>query len=122
MLIFVDHQFGMAGTGEDVHRRAKRAIRDLKSWLPDLEYTFEDMHCVGDTVWARLTCRGTNLGSVFGHPPTGPSIEIAVMEVVRVENGQIVEHWGVPDRFALLVQLGLIDNLLAGARAGAAAH
>ena len=26
----------------------------------------------------------------------------------RFENGKIVEHWGVPDRFALLHQLGLL--------------
>jgi hypothetical protein len=44
------------------------------------------------------------------------------MEVVRVKHGQVVEHWGVHDRFALLVQRGLLDNLLAGTRAGAAAH
>ena len=73
------------------------------------------MHCVGDTVWARLTARGTNLGSVFGKPPTGRSIEITVMEVVRIdEHGQMVEHWGVPDRYALLAQLGLLDDIFAG--------
>jgi predicted ester cyclase len=119
----VDHQVGTAGTGLEVHRKVKWAIVDLKSWLPDLEYTFDDMHCVGDTVWARLTARGTNLGSVFGKPPTGRSIEITVMEVARIdEHGQMVEHWGVPDRYALLAQLGLLDNLFAGIRVGAAAH
>jgi hypothetical protein len=40
----VDHQFGMAGTGADVRRKVKRAIVELKSCLPDLEYAFEDMH------------------------------------------------------------------------------
>jgi len=25
-----------------------------------------------------------------------------------VENGQLVEHWGVPDRFAAMSQLGLL--------------
>lgn len=57
-----------------MHRKLKRSIADLKAWLPDLEYTFDDMHRVDDTVCGRLTARGTNLGSVFGQPPTGRSI------------------------------------------------
>jgi predicted ester cyclase len=28
----------------------------------------------------------------------------------RFEDGKIVEHWGVPDRFALLAQLGLLPQ------------
>jgi hypothetical protein len=30
--------------------------------------------------------------------------------VVRVVEGRLVEHWGVPDRFALLDQLGLLGK------------
>jgi predicted ester cyclase len=37
-------------------------------------------------------------------------MEITVMDVCRFENGQIVEHWGVPDRFAVLMQLGLLQQ------------
>lgn len=39
-----------------------------------------------------------NTGSIFGFPPTGKSIEIDVMDVVRFEDGKMVEHWGVPDQ------------------------
>jgi hypothetical protein len=34
-------------------------------------------------------------------------MEIDVIDIARFVNGQMVEHWGVPDRFALLLQLGL---------------
>jgi predicted SnoaL-like aldol condensation-catalyzing enzyme len=38
-------------------------------------------------------------------------VEITVIDVVRVVDGRIVEHWGVPDRFALLAQTGVLDRL-----------
>lgn len=41
---------------------------------------------------------------------TGKPIVITVMDVCRFERGKIVEHWGVPDRFALLAQLGLLPQ------------
>lgn len=37
---------------------------------------------------------------------TGPS------NVARVVDGRIVEHWGVPDRFAILAQTGALDRLV----------
>jgi predicted ester cyclase len=51
--------------------------------------------------------RGTNTGPFTGQAPTGKKIEIDVIDIARFEDGMMVEHWGVPDRFALLLQLGL---------------
>ena len=39
----------------------------------------------------------------------GRSIQIDVFDVIRVENGLMVEHWGVPDRLGVLSQLGLLS-------------
>jgi predicted ester cyclase len=58
--------------------------------------------------------QGTASGPFFG-PPSGRPIDITVIDVVRVVDGRIVEHWGVPDRFALLAQTGLLDRLGGGA-------
>jgi predicted ester cyclase len=41
----------------------------------------------------------------MGHEPTGKKFSIDVIDIGRIENGKLVEHWGVPDRFALLMQL-----------------
>ena len=46
----------------------------------------------------------------FDLPPTGRSFAITVIDVCRFENGKIVEHWGVPDRFHQLAQLGLLSS------------
>lgn len=39
------------------------------------------------------------------------SYNITVIDICRVVDGRIVEHWGVPDRFAILAQAGALDRL-----------
>jgi predicted ester cyclase len=100
-----EHQHGMPASREGL----KRAIGALRAAMPDLHLTIDAMVERGDEVWARMTGRGTHAGGpFFGHPPTGKPFTITVIDVCRFEGGKIVEHWGVPDRFALLDQLGLL--------------
>jgi hypothetical protein len=33
---------------------------------------------------------------------------MTVIDICRFENGKLVEHWGVPDRFAMLHQAGAL--------------
>jgi predicted ester cyclase len=44
----------------------------------------------------------------MGKPPTGKSFTITVIDICRFVNGKIVEHWGVPDRFHQLTQIGVL--------------
>ena len=105
---FVEHQQvrglppGLAGL--------KAMIRGLRAVLPDLTLTIEDLTVDGDKVWARLIGRGTHRGPFFGQPGTGKTVTIDVMDLARFENGKLVEHWGVPDRFSLLEQLDLLPK------------
>jgi steroid delta-isomerase-like uncharacterized protein len=102
---FREHQFGLKPTLDGL----KQDIQYLRAAFPDLHLTIEDMIADADKVWIRMTSRGTNRGPFMG-PPTGKPMKITVMDVCRFENGRIVEHWGVPDRFAVLAQLGLLPR------------
>jgi predicted ester cyclase len=108
----IEHQFGLAGRGDQAREQVKAAIRQVHELMPDIEYTLEESVVVDDVVWARGRARGTATGSFFG-PPSNAPIEIALFEVARVVNGRIVEHWGCPDRFALLAQTGGLARLQA---------
>ena len=48
---------------------------------------------------------GRHTGELFGIPATGRDVRFAVMDVVRIADGQIVEHWGVVDVPSLMSQL-----------------
>jgi predicted ester cyclase len=100
---YQEHQYGLPATLAGL----KDAIAGLRRGIPDLKLTIDRMISSGDEVWARMTARGTHLGPFMGSAPTGKTFTINVIDVCRFEGGKIVEHWGVPDRFALIQQLGL---------------
>jgi predicted ester cyclase len=100
----VEHQRGNR-SGVD---GAKEVIRTLHRWMSDFSLTIEDVAVAGDVVWARNRARGVNTGSVMGNPPSGRLVEIDVIDVVRFEDGKIVEHWGIADQLGMMLQLGLM--------------
>lgn len=103
---YIEHQFDLPPTLEEF----KGSIRYLRDTFTGFSLTIEDMAADGDRVWARMTGRGTNDRPFMGRPPTGRSFAITVIDICRFENGKIVEHWGVPDRFHLLAQLGFLPG------------
>ncbi len=103
-----EHQFDLA-KHPDVEG-LKNAIRFLRGSFPDFVLTIDDLIAEGDRVWVRMTGRGTHHGPLMGMPSTGKSFAITVFDECRFENGRIVEHWGVPDRFHQLLQLGLLPR------------
>jgi predicted ester cyclase len=106
----IDHQFGLAGAGAEAIAHVKAAIGNVHAAVPDIAYTIEDFAEQGDKIWVRARARGTVTGPFFG-PPPGRPVDFTVIDIVRVVGGRIVEHWGVPDRFAMLAQAGVLDRL-----------
>jgi predicted ester cyclase len=106
----IEHQFGLSGSGAEAIAHVKAAIRDVHGAVPDLSFTIEDWATQGDRAWIRAVGRGTATGPFFG-PPSGRPIALTIIDIARVSDGRIVEHWGVPDRFALLAQTGVLDRL-----------
>jgi steroid delta-isomerase-like uncharacterized protein len=71
-------------------------------------FTVEDIVAEGDRVVVRWTNSGRHVGDFLGMPPTGHSYAIAGIDIYRIEDGQLAEHWHVIDQLAMLQQLGLI--------------
>jgi steroid delta-isomerase-like uncharacterized protein len=103
----IEHQYGLPSTLAEF----KRSIAGLRRAFPDLHLEIDELIAQGDKVWARMTARGTHQGPFMGVAPSGRSFTITVIDVCRIEDGRIVEHWGVPDRFALMHQIGALPQL-----------
>jgi steroid delta-isomerase-like uncharacterized protein len=82
----------------------------LRSAFPDFKATIDDIVAEGDKVVIRQTWTGTHKGEFMGIPPTGKSISINVIDIIRIAEGQFVEHWGVMDQMAMMQQLGVIPT------------
>ena len=99
---FVEHQY-LLPTDLPGPEILKIEIQSARREIRGLVLTIEDIVAQGDKVWARMVARGAD-------PRSGKAIVIDVMDVCRFQGGLMVEHWGIPDRFALLHQLGLLPK------------
>ena len=77
--------------------------------FPDFRAVIHDQIAEGDKVVTRKVFHGTHRGELMGIAPTGRLVQTEVIDIVRIEGGQIVEHWNVVDRLGLLQQLGALD-------------
>ena len=102
----IEHQEGATSGIEGL----KALITELRTSFPDLHLELQDSATSGDTSWFRFRSTGTNTGPLWGRPPTGLPIDITVMDVVRIVDGRMVEHWGVADRLAVLKQVGAMGG------------
>ena len=86
----------------------KMLITAYRNAFPDIHFTIDEQVAEGNTVVTRWTAHGTHNGELAGLPPTGKSATVVGMGVDRIENGKIVESWGLFDQFGMLQQLGVI--------------
>jgi len=61
-------------------------------------------------VVARLTFRGTHTDTFFGLTAYGSQVEFMSINMLRVDGGKFVEHWGSIDLLHMLRQLGVIPS------------
>jgi steroid delta-isomerase-like uncharacterized protein len=79
--------------------------------FPDIRLTVEEIFSEGDLVAARVAFHGTHRGEEFqGIPPTGREVAFTSIEVNRVRDGKVEEHWVDLDLLGLMQQLGTIPE------------
>jgi predicted ester cyclase len=93
---------------------------DLEAWsqftsafveaFPDLRLTVEDIFSAGDMVAARVSFRGTHRGEFQGIPPTDKQVAFSSIEIDRMVDGKVAEHWFEMDLLGLMGQLGAIPE------------
>ena len=75
-----------------------------KTW-PDLQVHVEDRMFAGDKIIARNLFTATHTQPALGFAPTGKQISFRTIDIWRVENGKLAEHWDIVDFAGLEKQL-----------------
>ena len=85
---------------------ARQLYKILRAAFPDFHADIHWQLADGDRVTTYKTYHGTHRGEFFGVAPTGRKIQFETVDVMRVRDGKITEHWGVANLFSLMQQLG----------------
>ena len=82
---YIDHQ---KPTGIEINgsNEFKQIVMDTRQSIRSLKVTIEDLIAEHDTVAGRLQWHIVDQG--------GKEIQRETMDILRFENGQVVEHWG----------------------------
>jgi steroid delta-isomerase-like uncharacterized protein len=105
---YVEHQrLPGAAEGRQGIEIARAFLSMMRGAFPDYRFDIEDLIAEGDKVVARLTVSGTHLGEMMGLAPTGKHVRTSGIEVFRLQDGRLAEHWATFDALGMLQQLGL---------------
>jgi steroid delta-isomerase-like uncharacterized protein len=102
---FLDHA---PWPGHPATRDGFRAgTAEMRAAFPDLAITPVRIIEEDDKVAAMVRISGTHHGEFNGSKATGRAFEIDAVDILRVKEGKLCEHWGVIDSGNLLAQLRL---------------
>jgi steroid delta-isomerase-like uncharacterized protein len=104
---FVDHT-PQQNSGTDKNG-VRGLYRMLRTAFPDFRAEIHWQLANGDTVTTYKTYYGTHKATFLGIPPTGRCVQFDSVDVMRVQNGRITDHWGAGNLLSVLVQLGAFD-------------
>jgi steroid delta-isomerase-like uncharacterized protein len=88
----------------------KQFFEQMFKAMPDWSYTIKKIVAEGDTVMMYSTTTATHSGEWLGNPPTGNKLNFDVVDIFRIEDGKIAEHWDVADTLKLFTQVGKVKQ------------
>jgi predicted ester cyclase len=83
--------------GTDVRGEEIKWWAQVRSAFPDMQFTVDLLIESDDLIVSNWTVRGTHTGTAFYDvEPSGNAVEINGTAILRMRDGQVVEHWGGP--------------------------
>ena len=83
--------------GSDIRGRELQWWTEVRSAFPDFTFSVNLLIESDDLIVSNWTVKGTHTGAAFYDvPPSGEPVEINGTAILRMRDGQIVEHWGGP--------------------------
>jgi predicted ester cyclase len=88
----------------------KQFVSAMAAAFPDQHATIEDIVSEGDRVVTRTSIHATHTGPLGKIPATGKPIVVHVIDIWRVVDGLLAEHWGIVDSLGMMQQLDVIPS------------
>jgi predicted ester cyclase len=79
----------------------------FRTGFPDLHLEVKDAVADEGMTAQRILFTGTQTGPFRGLPPTGREVRFSGIEINRMADGKVIEHWFQLDALTLFQQLGL---------------
>jgi steroid delta-isomerase-like uncharacterized protein len=105
---YVNHQLSAAApppAGKSPKQGQVAAITGRLAGIPDLKVEIEETVASGNIAAASFVWSGTHQGPLAGVPATGRPLRFTSCDIFRVQDGLIVEHWGMGDIAGVAAQL-----------------
>jgi steroid delta-isomerase-like uncharacterized protein len=77
----------------------------------DFRVELDDVIVAGGTVVGRYTYRGRHTGAFMGIPPSGTQIEMHSIDIWRIRDGRLYEHWDELNNLEFFQQIGALPAL-----------
>lgn len=105
---FVDHSPGLGGGRDEFLSMTQMLTKAFSDFVIALEDVF--VSSADNKVLVRSTLSGTHVGTLGGIEPTGKAVRVMSLDVFRIEDGRVLERWGLTDSVGLLQQLGVFPS------------
>lgn len=97
---------GCAGQPSDTGPAAEiEQLRAVVDAFPDFKYVVESTVADGETLAVIARFQGTHQGEFLGVSATGRFVDVPFVDLLRFEEGMMVEYWGVFPTSQVLHQL-----------------
>jgi steroid delta-isomerase-like uncharacterized protein len=107
---FVDHEEGLPGQPSGPEG-VKFFVNAMRQGFPDIAPKSIDPTLTdGNLEAARTILSGTHRGEFMGVPATDRVVEFETIDILRLEDGKVAEHWGVTDVMSLMQQIGAVPG------------
>ena len=83
----------------------KQLVGVYHAVFPDLSVSTDDVIASGDRVAVRWTAIGTHQGDQLGVLATGKQVRLTGIDILRIEDGRIVERWGETNGLEMMQQI-----------------
>ena len=104
---YVEHA-ALAGQQDSGPKGVEQRLAIFREAFPDLYWDLEDLVTDEENAVARWRMEATNQGEFMGMAPTGKRVTVSGIDIYRVSNGRITEHWHEMDTLSLMQQLGIV--------------